>query len=78
MSTRELKEVLHESIENIDDDDFLNAVKEIIDRKYAVNDAPKLSDCQISRIEDSHKQIKLGNCFSNEEADLLVEKWLNE
>ncbi|MFA6403444.1 MAG: hypothetical protein WCX31_17745 [Salinivirgaceae bacterium] len=78
MSTQEIKSLLHESIENIDDNDFLIAVKQIIDRKYKINDIPKLTDLQIKRIEESHNQIKLGKSFSNHQADLLVEKWLNE
>jgi hypothetical protein len=78
MSTQELKMELHESIENINDADFLLAVKQIIERKYAVTNSPQLSDWQITRIEESHKQIKEGKHFSNYQADLLVEKWLNE
>jgi len=78
MSTEEIKTVLHESIENIDDDDFLFAVKQIIDRKYSPTDNPKLTNWQIKRIEESHNQIKQGKSFSNRQADLLVEKWLNE
>jgi hypothetical protein len=53
-------------------------VKQIIERKYAVTNSPQLSDWQITRIEESHKQIKEGKHFSNYQADLLVEKWLNE
>ncbi|NOU47366.1 MAG: hypothetical protein HOO86_09915 [Bacteroidales bacterium] len=78
MSTQELRMVLHESIENIDDDDFLLAVKQIIDRKYSSAAIPMLSKEQINRIEESHEQIKLGKSFSNHDADLLVEKWLSE
>ena len=78
MSTQELKMELHESIENINDADFLLAVKQIIERKYSVTNMPQLSDLQITRIEESHKQIKEGKSFSNNQADLLVEKWLNE
>jgi len=78
MSTQELRMVLHESIENIDDDDFLLAVKQIIDRKYSSAAIPLLSKKQIDRIEGSHEQIKHGKSFSNHDADLLVEKWLSE
>ncbi|MFZ4464057.1 MAG: hypothetical protein ACOYN5_09415 [Bacteroidales bacterium] len=78
MSTQELKMFLHESIENIDDDDFLLAVKQIIDRKYTSVASPVLSDWQIDRIEESLEQIKQGKSFSNHDADLLVKKWLNE
>ena len=78
MSTQELKMVLHESIDNIDDKDFLIAVKQIIDRKYSISENIILADWQINRIEESHQQIEQGKKFTNHQADLLVEKWLNE
>ena len=34
MSTDDLKKHLHEGIENIDDSEFLNTIKELIDHKY--------------------------------------------
>lgn len=78
MSTQEIKMVLHESIENIDDADFLLAVKQIIDRKYSLAATPTLTEWQISRVEESINQIKQGKSFTNHDADLLVEKWLSE
>ena len=78
MSTQEIKQLLHESIENIDDGEFLIAVKQIIDRKYTPGAVPILSDWQLERIESSKEQIKHGNSLSNNQADLLVDKWLNE
>ena len=78
MSTQELKMALHEGIENINDAEFLFAVKQLIDCKYQSNENPTLADWQIARINESHEQIKQGKCFSNQQADLLVEKWLSE
>lgn len=78
MNEQSIKTLLHESIENINDEDFLLAVKQILDRKYSVTDQPKLSAGQINRIEESKQQIRNGNFVTNEQADKLVEKWLNE
>jgi len=78
MSTQEIKQLLHESIENIDDGAFLLAVKQIIDRKYTPGKPVTISEWQIERIETSEEQIKGGKSISNSQADLLVEKWLNE
>jgi hypothetical protein len=78
MSTEEIKVLLHESIENIDDGEFLTAIKQIIDRKYTPEEQFSPQDWQIQRIEESHLQIAQGKSFSNEQADLLVEKWLSE
>ncbi|MFZ4522762.1 MAG: hypothetical protein ACOYNC_13715 [Bacteroidales bacterium] len=78
MSTLEIKQLLHESIENIDDGEFLLAIKQIIERKYTPGVTPTLSSWQVDRIEMSKEQIKNGKTFSNHQADLLVEKWLSE
>jgi hypothetical protein len=78
MSTEEIKIALHESIENIDDNDFLSAIKQIIDRKYIVQKEPALTDWQKNRIKESYLQVKEGKTFSNRQADLLVERWLSE
>ena len=78
MSTSKIKQLLHESIENINDGEFLLAVKQIMDRKYMPGNIPALSEWQLKRIEVSKEQIKNGKTISNNQADLLVEKWLSE
>ena len=78
MSTEEIKIALHESIENIDDDDFLAAIKQIIDRNYMMQKEPVLTEWQKKRIKESYLQIEDGKTFSNHQADLLVERWLSE
>lgn len=78
MGAQNIKTLLHESIENINDEDFLIAVKQILDRKYLPTDQPQLSKEQIQRIEESKQQIKQENFLTNEQADKIVEKWLNE
>jgi hypothetical protein len=78
MKIPNIKTLLHESIENISDEDFLLAVKQIIDRKYSPSDEPELSEIQIKRIKESKEQILSGRFLTNEQADSLVDKWLNE
>ena len=78
MNTQEIKSLLHESIENIDDTEVLLIVKQILDRKYTSTSNPPLADWQIERIEESKEQLKDGKFISNSKADLLVERWLNE
>jgi hypothetical protein len=78
MKEQNIKTLLHESIENINDQDFLIAVKQIIDRKYIPSNEPDLSKKQIKRIEESREQIRTGKFLTNEQADSLVDKWLNE
>jgi hypothetical protein len=53
MSTEEIKSRLHEGIENIDDNEFLLALKELIERKYNSIESPELSEYQLERIKKS-------------------------
>lgn len=76
--TEELKNLLHESIENIDDDSFLEAVKQLLDRKYEPEKEIMLSPYQEKRIQDARQSIKQGDYLSNEQADRLVAEWLNK
>ncbi|RLD62455.1 MAG: hypothetical protein DRJ05_00315 [Bacteroidetes bacterium] len=78
MSTEEIKNKLHESIENIDDNEFLLAVKELIDRKYNALDYPELSKIQYDRILESEKQIEKGDFLTNNQVDKIIDKWLEE
>jgi hypothetical protein len=78
MKSQNIKSLLHESIENINDEDFLLAMKQIIDRKYTTSAQPVLTKEQIERIEESKEQIRKGNFLTNSQADKLVERWLNE
>lgn len=78
MSAQELKSILHESIENIDDEAFLLAIREMLERKYTPASSPTLAQWQIDRIEKAKKEMDAGNFLTNEQADELVEKWLSE
>ncbi len=78
MAKQNIKTLLHESIENINDEDFLLAIKNIVDRKYTPTTNPKLSKSRIQRIEQSKEQIRNGKFLSNKQADKLVDKWLKE
>ena len=78
MSTDDLKKRLHEGIENIDDNEFLNTIKELIDHKYSASEEPELSDWQLKRIRESEKQISQGDFLTNKEADQIIDKWLKE
>ena len=78
MNIDELKGRLHESIENINDDEFLLTIKDLIERKYQSSDNPKLSDWQLNRIKESENQIETNNSYSNEQVDTILDRWLEE
>lgn len=48
MNTVEIKTLLHEGIENIDDEDFLLTIKDLVDEKYVPMDTTELS-CPFGR-----------------------------
>jgi hypothetical protein len=72
-----VRAALHESIENIDDMELLATIGEITRRKYTPGLVPKLSAMQVGRIDEAKNQISRGECLTNEEADRLMDKWLN-
>lgn len=76
--TKELKNLLHESIENIDDEVLLQTVKNILDRKYEPKEDISLTPYQEKRIEQAKRRIEQGDFLTSDEADQLVDKWLNE
>ena len=78
MSVAELKGVLHESIENINDEDLLFVLKEIIDEQYRVKQGLILSTERRQALELSEKDAKEGRFVSNEESDRQVNAWLKK
>jgi len=76
--TKELKSLLHESIENIDDEELLRVAKSILDRKYTPVDNIELNEYQKQRIDKAKASIAKGDYLTNDQADELVTKWLNE
>ncbi len=78
MSTNEIKGKLHESIENIDDNEFLLTIKEIIEHKYQAEDSIELPEWQLKRIEESERQIENGEFYTDEQVDKVIDKWLGE
>lgn len=76
--TKELKSLLHESIENIDDEELLYLAKELLEGKYKPVSKIELSDYQNKRISQAKESVKKGHVLTNEEADELVSEWLNK
>ena len=78
MSTEDIKGRLHESIENIDDNEFLLTIKELIEHKYQSSCSPKLTEWQLKRINESEKQIENGEYFTDAQVDEIIEKLIEE
>ncbi len=78
MGTNEIKQLLYEGIENIDDQEFLLTIKELIDHKYSVSDSPSLAGWQESRILESERQIENGEFLTDDQVNKVVDRWLKE
>ncbi len=78
MTTTKLKNLLTQKISKIDDNDFLNAIRIIIEMKENAGDIYKLNEIQRKRIRKSKEQIKNGEVIDNEQVFHEIEKWLKE
>ena len=73
MTTAELKSLLHEKIDKIEDEDYLEDLAEMLNDSSQAD--IKLEQWEIDRIEESEKQIERGEFYTEEEADKLIDKW---
>lgn len=73
----ELKSIIHEGINNIDDPEFLEAIKTILFTKYKPLIEYPLTEPQRKRIAESREQISRGEYKTNEEIFKSIDKWLN-
>ncbi|MEO8149134.1 MAG: hypothetical protein ABI723_15925 [Bacteroidia bacterium] len=78
MSTEEIKSIIHEGIENIDDLDFLETIQSLINEKYLAKPAPHLTDKQIEHLKRSREQIKNGEFHTNDEVKKMMTEWLKK
>jgi len=74
MTSLELKSFIHQTIENIDDERFLEALKVLIETKFSSEIV--LEDWELKAIEESEKQFETGQFLSREDADEQIEDWL--
>ncbi len=72
MNTLELKTILISEIEKIDDDQFLSALKTILDsRKIPVNYSEKYNE----DLKVAEEDIQSGNFYSHNEIKDQIEQW---
>ncbi|MCB1192876.1 MAG: hypothetical protein H7A23_25990 [Leptospiraceae bacterium] len=75
MTAIQLQKIAIEKINNIYDEDFLNALLQILENSQNVF---KLNQYQLYQIQESQKQIKNGKFISNEDLEEEENEWLNE
>jgi hypothetical protein len=78
MTTTKLKNILTQKISKIDDNDFLNAIRILIEMKENAGDVYKLNQIQRQRIKKSKEQIKKGDVIDNDQVFDEIERWLKE
>ncbi len=78
MSVEELKSRIYEGVLNIDDEDFLLALEETINKKYIPSDEIILTEAEKKALDRAHDQIQRGEFLTNEQSHEIVERWLRE
>jgi hypothetical protein len=76
MTTLQLKKILINRINEIDDLVFLNEIKRILDSKSR-QQILKLTPEQSKEINDSQRDIRNGNFIEQSDLDKEVAKWAN-
>lgn len=78
MTTSELKSIIHKKIDDIEDEKFLNSLKEIIEANNSSPEEQVIADWQWERVKESEKQIEAGHFITKEESDKKIEEWLKK
>ena len=78
INTSQLKNLVMDRIWEIDDEEFLKAIKKILDVTLSAENVYKLSVEQKESIRIAKEQIKNGESISNEDLEREEDQWLNE
>lgn len=77
MTTLQLKKILISRIKEIDDVEFLNEIKSMLDSK-SKQQIIKLTPEQQQEIRESKKEIKKGHFINQADLDKEIGKWSEE
>ncbi len=78
MTNQEIRSVLHEGIENIEDEKFLEAIKIIIESKFKSRSPLIISEKRKKILDEGISQIKKGEYYSDEEEKKITNEWLKD
>lgn len=76
MTTKEIKSLLHDSIESIENESFLEAIQMIIDAKYKNHPELNISDKHKEVLQVRERHIENGEFYTNEEVKKILNAWL--
>jgi predicted transcriptional regulator len=77
MSREELKQILIERIEDVQDDDILEAIQRMLDVSSSSDKIYKLSDQERKSIQASRADIANGRVTSHEDLKKEINEWLD-
>lgn len=78
MSTIELKKLLIDKIQNIENEKLLQEAFRLLELENEDIELYKLNDNQNKAIEEARQQIKNGQFLTEEQANKEVEEWLSK
>lgn len=78
MSTIELKSVIHRRVDELNDEKILSFVNELLEEEWSKSSEPILSTEQMRRLELSRQQSGQGSVFSDDEANQIINVWLQK
>lgn len=76
MSTGELRQIITEHLSHIEDANFLNAIKTIIESKISEGEY-LLSDFQKKRVDLARNELKQRKTISHNDLQKEIDQWLN-
>lgn len=77
MTTKDLREKVIDKVSKLEDEALLNDIMNLIDDK-ADDRIYRLSDDHAAAIDTAINEIEKGDYLSNEQANKLIDEWLNQ
>lgn len=78
MNKLELKDKIIKEIQDIEDENILYEIYRLLEIESEELDFYKLSDEQISAVNEAREQISKGQFFTHEQSKKKIEEWLNK
>ncbi|MBI5217211.1 MAG: hypothetical protein HY960_15770 [Ignavibacteriae bacterium] len=79
MSSTELKHYIHHQVETTEDEELLSYIKSLLDvPTQNIHPELILTAKQLARIDEAKEQLATGKSYSEEEANLVVQQWLEK
>lgn len=78
MSTEQLKNLVIDKISGMEDENFLRAIKTILDTNTANASIYQLTEEQQAKVKTGLDQLAQGKILTNEDLEKAADEWLKE